>query len=318
MRIKTVPVKIKSVGDKDGDTEGVFEAIVATYDRDSYGDVIVPGAFKDTLAEWKSSGDPIPVYWSHRMDDPDYNIGQVLEAKETDEGLWVKAQLDLDSPKAQTTHRLMKGRRVTQFSFAYEVVKGAFVHGTDDDDDADEKDGEPQLPYYELRELKLFEVGPTPIGANQETELLDVKTAAGGRVSVLVQGGKAADRAAVSAALGKDDEPDPGTPAEEDDGDEREEDGSDDEKLDEGDEAPEDSKEITLDGVEYVLVPKSAYMVFFKAAGSGGTVISDASKARSDRPAADEEPAGAKSDVPSGMTPANLRLVTSAEMLALD
>lgn len=169
MLIKSCPVKIKAAGEPDGLTAGEFEAIVSVFgNKDSYGDVVMPGAFADTLAEWKSSGNPIPVYYSHRMDDPDFNIGEVIEAKETDEGLWVHARLDVDDPlpgsKAPQVHRLLKGRRVTQFSFAYDVVEGAWVQNDDDE-------------FYELRRLKLHEVGPTPIGANDQTELLAVKSA---------------------------------------------------------------------------------------------------------------------------------------------
>lgn len=163
MKVKSCPVQIKAAGQSDGTADGVFEALVATWDLDSVGDKIVKGAFADSLAEWTNSGDPIPVYWSHRMDDPDFNIGSVLEASETDEGLLVKAQLDLESPKAAQVYRLMKGRRVTQFSFAYDVEDYAWI----------EEKGEP--PYMELRRLKLHEVGPTPIGANQATELIDIK-----------------------------------------------------------------------------------------------------------------------------------------------
>jgi hypothetical protein len=164
MEVKTAPVSVKSV---DSET-GVFEALVSVFgNKDSYGDIVMPGAFTKTLEEWGARGDPIPVYWSHRMDDPDYNIGHVLEASETDDGLLVKAQLDLGGGKADQVHRLLKGRRVTQFSFAYDVV-------------SDKKTED----ATELHELKLYEVGPTPIGANQETELLAVKAAAQAAVSI--------------------------------------------------------------------------------------------------------------------------------------
>lgn len=167
MLTKSCGVKVKAVGEDDSLEEGVFEAIVSVFGNvDSYGDRVVKGAFASTLAEWEKSGDPIPVYWSHRMDDPDYNIGHVLEAKETDEGLWVKAQIDLESPKAAQVFRLLKGRRVTQFSFAYDIESYRVVKGADDSDSV-----------WELEQLKLYEVGPTPIGANQETELLTVKAA---------------------------------------------------------------------------------------------------------------------------------------------
>lgn len=168
MFTKACDVKVKAVGVDDELEDGVFEAIVSVFGNvDSYGDRVVKGAFEDTLAEWAASGDPIPVYWSHRMDDPDFNIGHVLEAKETDEGLWVKAQIDLEGPKAQQVYRLLKGRRVTQFSFAYDIEAYTIVKAADDSDSV-----------WELTKLKLYEVGPTPIGANQETELLSVKSAA--------------------------------------------------------------------------------------------------------------------------------------------
>lgn len=187
MKIKTCAAKIKAAGVHEGTDEGQFDAIVATYDLDSVGDRIIPGAFKETLDEWATSGNPIPVYWSHRMDDPAMNIGQVIEAAETDKGLAVKAQLDLDNPTAAQVYRLLKGRRVTQFSFAYDVEDGAFV----------EEKGE--APYYELRKLRLYEVGPTPIGANQATELLEVK---GNRpLTIEVHNADEADRATITRAV---------------------------------------------------------------------------------------------------------------------
>lgn len=165
MRTKSCPVRIKAAGTHEGTDEGVFEAIVAAYNLDSVGDKISPGAFAETLAEWKGRGDPIPVLWSHMSHDPDYHIGEVLEAEERPEGLWVKARIDLDATKAAQVYKLLKGRRVTQFSFAYDIEEGSWV---------EQKDGP---GYYELRKLKLYEVGPTLIGANQATELIDVKSA---------------------------------------------------------------------------------------------------------------------------------------------
>lgn len=171
---KDCPARVKAVGTGDGLQEGQFTALVSVFgNRDSMGDVVLPGAFAETLAEWKGRGDPIPVIWSHDWSDPFSHIGHVTDAEETTDGLVVTGQLDLDNPKAEQVGRLLKGRRVTQFSFAYDVVEGAWV------------EQENAQPYYELRKLKLHEVGPTLIGANQETELLAAKAAA------LAEGAKA-------------------------------------------------------------------------------------------------------------------------------
>ena len=159
---KNAAVQVKAAGPDDGLQDGQFKALVSVFNNvDSVGDKVMPGAFTKTLEEWSASGLSIPVYWSHRMDDPDMNIGYVIEAEETSDGLEVLGQLDVEddaSPKAKQAYRLMKGRRVTQWSFAYDVV------------DSSDCDG-----FTALNELKLYEVSTTPIGANQQTELLAVK-----------------------------------------------------------------------------------------------------------------------------------------------
>lgn len=164
MERKICPARMKAL--TDAPEEGTFEALVSVFGNvDLAGDRVVKGAFADTLADWQRRGDPIPVLWSHNSVDPDYNIGSVQEASERDDGLWVRAGLDLEAPKARQVWRLLKGRRVTQFSFAYDVCRSAWV----------EEGGE---TVQELQKLTLHEVGPTQYGANPETALLAVKQAA--------------------------------------------------------------------------------------------------------------------------------------------
>jgi HK97 family phage prohead protease len=158
--MKTLPARVKAANATD---DGVVEALVATYDVDSAGDRIVPGAFAKSLGEWADSGQQIPFIWSHQHDDLDAYLGEVVEAKETDEGLWVKAQIDMEDPKAAKAFRLIKGGRVRNYSFAYDVPDGGAVP---DDEGAGE---------LALKELKLFEVGPTLIGMNQNTRTLVAK-----------------------------------------------------------------------------------------------------------------------------------------------
>lgn len=165
MKFTNAPIRLKA-GPDAGLADGQFEAYASVFGNvDSYGDVVQPGAFAETLKEWKDSGAVIPVLFGHNMSDPEYNIGHVIEAVEDEKGLRVTAQLDLDSPKGAATYRLLKGKRISQMSFAYDVRKGSL--GKLDGDDV-----------YELHDLKLYEVSVVPIGANQETEILAVKAAA--------------------------------------------------------------------------------------------------------------------------------------------
>jgi hypothetical protein len=145
------------------DAKGIFEAIVAVFNNvDRIGDKILPGAFKDTLANWETKGRPIPVIFSHQWENLDAHIGHVLEAKETDEGLYVKGQLDMDEDFAARVWKKMKAGTLAEFSFAYDEVDAGPA----------KVDGE---HIHELRKLDLMEVGPCLVGMNPETQLLGVK-----------------------------------------------------------------------------------------------------------------------------------------------
>lgn len=172
-------VKIKA-GPDDGLAEGQFTAYASVFNNiDSVGDVVLPGAFEGDLARWEKSGNPIPLYFGHNMSDPDYNLGHVVQAEEDAAGLKVHAQLDLENAKAVQVYRMLKGRRITNMSFAYEEIEsGPAVR--------DEKD------VWELRALKVYEVSIVPVGANEETEILAVKqaTAHAARALALVKAGR--------------------------------------------------------------------------------------------------------------------------------
>lgn len=172
MLTKSVPVTNIKAGEADGLEPGQFEALVSVVgNKDSYGDVVMSGAFDDSLAEWKASGNPIPVIWSHGYGDLTNHIGYLLDAAQKTidgkTGLWVKGQLDVsndpEDAQARKAAKLLRGKRVTQFSFSYDVVDGAMSKSEELGD------------YFALNKVKLYEVGPTLIGANQETELLNAK-----------------------------------------------------------------------------------------------------------------------------------------------
>ena len=172
MKIKQL-VQVK-LGEAAGLAEGEFIAYASVFgNKDSHGDVVMPGAFKNTLAKWAEKDAVIPLLFGHRIDDPDFNIGYV-DAEEDDHGLKVHGFIDLDAPKGLSTHRAMKNGRLSQMSFAYDVIDGGWTT----------RDGE---EFYELRELDLFEVSVVTVGANQETEILAVKST----VAALVDGVKA-------------------------------------------------------------------------------------------------------------------------------
>lgn len=162
MQTKNVPAQIKATGD-DTLEAGQFTAIVSVFNTvDSVGDVVMPGAFKADLEQWAAKGTPLPVVWSHDWSDPFSHIGHVLEAKETDTGLQVKGQLDLENPKAKQVYNLLKGGRVRNWSFAYDIH----------DAQPAQRNGK---SVQELHRLSVHEVGPTLVGAHKDTDTVEVK-----------------------------------------------------------------------------------------------------------------------------------------------
>src|SRR5690625_1938655 len=171
MKTKNITVGLKAAGDDQ--PEGRFTGYASVFgNKDSYGDVIVRGAFAESLQTYGANGAGIPCYWAHQMSDPLMNIGQTVEAREDDHGLKVDVQLDLDNPNGAYTHKLIQEGRVSQMSFAFDIEDFAFAQSEELGD------------YMELRKLKIHEVSVVQVGANQSTELLAVKE----RISQLKNG----------------------------------------------------------------------------------------------------------------------------------
>jgi HK97 family phage prohead protease len=156
---------VKVASTKNDLGEGEYRAIVSAFGNvDAAGDVVMPGAFTDTLAQWEASGKTIPLMWSHEWGDAFGDIGEVLDAAETETGLEIHAKIDLENPTGRQVYKRLKGGRLDNHSFAYEVLDAAEA----------ERDGR---PVTELRKLDLIECGPCMVGANRQTPVLEIKTA---------------------------------------------------------------------------------------------------------------------------------------------
>jgi len=156
---------IKSELKEDG---GTVKGYASTFDRDpdAYGDVVAVGAFAKSLERWKSlneQGKYIPLLWGHDTNDPQSNIGRVVDAYEDERGLFIEAEFDADNEKAQYVRKLVQEGRVYQFSFAFEIIdQGATTL-------------ENGVKANELRELEIFEVSLVQIPANQHATVEEIK-----------------------------------------------------------------------------------------------------------------------------------------------
>lgn len=146
----------------DDNDAGTISGFFSTYDRepDSYGDIIEPGAFTETIKARKESGHPFPLCWGH---DLNQIIGKVDSIKDTEKGPLMTASF-FDTPRAQEVREIVKSGVVYQFSFAYDVKDAGTVTLEDG------------TKVNELRKLDLFEISIVPIPANQNAVMTEIKS----------------------------------------------------------------------------------------------------------------------------------------------
>jgi HK97 family phage prohead protease len=115
-----VPVEWKAVtpGGDPGELEG-YCSVFGNIDQD--GDVVLPGAFKKTLADWSRSRQPLPLIADHDLSTAGV-IGSVREAREDAVGLRVKARFSSDAKAQSVRTKIIEGH-LKGMSFTYQTVK---------------------------------------------------------------------------------------------------------------------------------------------------------------------------------------------------
>lgn len=149
--------------DMKADETGKIAGFFSTYDKepDSYGDIIEPGAFTDTLAKRAETGHPFPLCWNHDFSEV---IGACDSIEDTEKGPYVEAHF-LDTQKAQDVRKAVQSGAVWQYSFAYDVLDRR-------DPTAEEKAaGITNV----LTKVDLFEVSVVTVPANQNAVVTEVK-----------------------------------------------------------------------------------------------------------------------------------------------
>lgn len=151
-------VKVENVTEIDG--EGKFSALVSVFGvLDSYREVVMPGAFKDSLAALGEN--PLPILWNHQWGDLDAHLGSAV-GRETDEGLVLDIEMDPEDANAMKVYRLLRQKRIREFS----------IGGFEWPEDVEQflwDDGE---PAWKVHRFDLVETSVVLRGANAETRVL--------------------------------------------------------------------------------------------------------------------------------------------------
>ena len=157
---KGIPMEHKNIEFKftmnegDGVEAGTFTGYASVFGVvDSYGDMVMPGAFKKTLREKKI----FPMCWSHDVHEP---IG-IISGVEDEKGLSVTGKLNLDVQRAREIRSLMAQGAVKGLSIGYNVIKELI----------DRNSG-----VRQLKELNVWETSPCVFQACPEAEVGGVKS----------------------------------------------------------------------------------------------------------------------------------------------
>lgn len=154
---KDFGLEIKAV-----DEAGVIEGYASVFggEPDSYGDVIMPGAYAESLVKHRRAGTMPLMLWGHQSSE--LPVGDWKDMAEDGKGLWAKGQLDLDDPMGQRVHRAIKRKSVRGLSIGYETI---------------EAKNDPKRPGVRLLEkLELWEVSPVNFPAARRATITGVKS----------------------------------------------------------------------------------------------------------------------------------------------
>lgn len=129
MKLKTAPSEAGSFAcsleikaDQVDVAARTFEGLASTWERDLGDDIIHRGAFKNTLAEWRSSGRMLPLIDQHNYGSVRAAVGKLLDGKETKDGLWTKWEIIPGVDGDEIMNRL-KGGFIDSMSIGYKPIK---------------------------------------------------------------------------------------------------------------------------------------------------------------------------------------------------
>ena len=143
------------------DVEGKVEAVFSVFNEiDSDGDVVRPNSIKSGYGD-----KGVAMVWGHDWKDV---IGRGEIVQDNDKAVF-KGQFIMDTERGRDAYNVVKAMGdLQQWSFGYEVVdseKGLFQS----------KDGELEQEVRFLNDVKVWEVSPVLVGANQNTYTIGVK-----------------------------------------------------------------------------------------------------------------------------------------------
>lgn len=142
------------------DNKGAFAGYGSVFNNaDAYRDVVMPGAFAQSLADWKAKDALPPILWQHDSTNP---IGPFTAMHEDGTGLYCEGQLLIkDVPQAAVAYALLKSKTIRGMSIGYDPIE-------------EEYDGKTNV--NRLTGIDLWEVSLATFPANTEASVTQIKS----------------------------------------------------------------------------------------------------------------------------------------------
>jgi HK97 family phage prohead protease len=139
--------------------DGTFEGYGSVFGNiDSYGDIVVKGAFDKSLKALKSKNRMPALLWQHKSSEP---VGIFTDAYEDEIGLYVKGKLALKTVRGQEAYELMKMGAISGMSIGFIV-------------NVEEYDSKNNTSL--LKEIDLWEVSLVTFPSNDSARVSSVKS----------------------------------------------------------------------------------------------------------------------------------------------
>lgn len=142
--------------------DGTFSGYGSVFGvKDSYDEIVAPGAFAESLAARKASGVMPALLWQHRSGEP---IGVYTEMVEDNIGLKVEGKLALKTARGSEAYELLKMKAISGLSIGFVSREDSFDRVTG---------------IRTLKKLDLWEVSLVTFPANDAARVQGVKTIEG-------------------------------------------------------------------------------------------------------------------------------------------
>lgn len=191
LEVCAVPFECKAVAGADGET-GHVEGYGAVFgNTDSHGDVILPGAFAQSIAERKAQGRLLPMHVMHGFFGGDGVPAGVWSAvSEDSKGLHVKGKISGTGTDAgKLLYERVRDGALGGLSIGFSIPKDGSVKMTD-----------PKGPRRQIKQANLHEVSLVDDPSNALARVTNLKRRMGGEFKSTIQTTAAVQ--ALEAALG--------------------------------------------------------------------------------------------------------------------